>query len=93
MKRLKLKITNGSLVKVIAGDDRGRQGAVLEIDPVKLKVKVQGINIQTHFSKKDGIQKKEGFFDYSNVQLIEKAADKKKATSKKKSKVNSQSEE
>jgi large subunit ribosomal protein L24 len=25
----------------------------------------------THYDKKDGLLKKEGFFDYSNVQLVE----------------------
>jgi ribosomal protein L24 len=40
--------------------------------------------MQTHFSKQDGIQQKEGLLHYSNVKLVEAAAPKakKKATKK-----------
>jgi large subunit ribosomal protein L24 len=50
-----------------------------------MKVKVAGVKIQTHFDKKDGLKKLEGFIDYSNVKLVESAkAEKKKAPAKKK---------
>ena len=79
---MKLKIKKGSTVEVIAGADKGKRGSVVEIDPKKLRVKVQGVRILTHFDKKDGILKKESFIDYSNVKLIEAAA-KKESTKKK----------
>jgi len=79
---VKLKIKKGSTVEVIAGADKGKRGSVVEIDPKKLKVKVQGVKVLTHFDKKDGILKKEGFIDYSNVKLVQAAA---KKESKKKS--------
>ena len=69
---MKLKINVGDRVKVIAGADKGRSGAVLALDSGKLKVRVQGIHNQTHFDKKEGLFKREGFIDYSNVQLLEK---------------------
>ena len=85
---IKLKIKKGATVQVIAGADKGKKGAVLEINPGKLLVKVQGVKVQTHFDKKDGLLKKEGFIHYSNVKLVEKAPEK-KAAGKKTSKAKS----
>ena len=70
---MKLKIKKGDTVKVISGAQKGTKGAVLAVNTKKLRVKVQGVCIQTHFDKKEGILKSEGFIDYSNVQLVEKA--------------------
>jgi large subunit ribosomal protein L24 len=86
----KLKIRKGATVQVITGQDKGKKGTVLAVDAVKMKVKVQGVKVMTHFDKKDGLKTLEAFFDYSNVKLLEgpaaKAAGKKKEakTSKKK---------
>lgn len=80
---IKLKIKKGATVQVITGTDKGKKGTVLEIDPTNLKVKVQGVKVQTHFDKKDGLLQKEGFINYSNVKLLENpSADKKKTTKK-----------
>lgn len=38
-------VRKGDLVEVIAGDDRGRRGKVLSVDPEKNLVVVQGINL------------------------------------------------
>lgn len=80
---MKLKIKKGDTVEVTTGQDKGRKGSVLHINKDKLKVKVQGIRIQTHFDKKEGIQKKEGFIDYSNIKLIEKNTSKNTSKNKK----------
>ena len=77
---MKLKIKKGATVEVITGQDKGKKGAVLEIDSNKMRIKVQGVKVMTHYDKKDGLLKKEGFFDYSNVKLVEAAA--KKTSSK-----------
>jgi large subunit ribosomal protein L24 len=66
---IKLKIKKGDTVQVIAGSDKGKKGTVLEVNPTALRIKVEGVRLQTHFDKKDGILKKEGFIDYSNVKL------------------------
>lgn len=66
----KLSIKKGSTVQVIAGSDKGKKGEVIELNLKKMKVKVQGVRVQTHFDKKEGVLKKEGFVDYSNVKLI-----------------------
>lgn len=84
---MSLKIRKGDTVKVIAGSEKGKKGAVIEVKPSAMKIKIQGVKVQTHFDKKDGLLKKEGFIDYSNVQLVEKsaAATKEKKAAKKSS--------
>ena len=41
---MSLHVKKGDIVVVIAGDDKGRKGRVLNVDPVKGKVVVEGIN-------------------------------------------------
>lgn len=79
---MKLKIKKGDTVQVIAGSDKGKKGSVLEVKPSALKIKVKGVRVQTHYDKKDGLLKKEGFLDYSNVKLVEKSVKEKKTTKK-----------
>jgi large subunit ribosomal protein L24 len=81
---MKLKIRKGATVEVITGSDKGKKGTVMAVDPIKMRVRVQGVRVQTKASKKDGLQKIEGFIHYSNVRLLEGSA--KKETSKKKAK-------
>ena len=71
---MKLKIKKGDTVQVTTGSDKGKKGTVMEVKPLAMKIKIQGVKIQTHYDKKDGLLKKEGFIDYSNVKLVEKSA-------------------
>ncbi len=80
---MKLKIKKGDTVQVTTGSDKGKKGTVIEVKPLAMKIKIQGVKIQTHYDKKDGLLKKEGFIDYSNVKLVEAAAKEKKAAAKK----------
>lgn len=82
---MKLRVNKGATVEVIAGSDKGKRGVVLDIDKTNLRVRVQGVRVQTKHSKKDGLQKSEGFIHYSNVKLVE-AAKKEKAAKKTKAK-------
>lgn len=75
----KLKIRKGDTVQVISGSEKGKKGAVVEVKPANLKIKIQGVKVQTHYDKQEGLLKKEGFIDYSNVKLVEKAAKAKEA--------------
>jgi large subunit ribosomal protein L24 len=77
-----MKIRKGDTVQVIAGSDKGKKGSVIEVKPEAMKIKIQGVKVQTHYDKKDGLLKKEGFIDYSNVKLIEKVTKEKKAVKK-----------
>lgn len=67
---MRLKIKVGDEVQVITGKNKGRKGIVLAIRKAKRKICVKDVFVQTLFSKKEGLQKKEGFIDYSNVKLI-----------------------
>jgi large subunit ribosomal protein L24 len=78
---MKLKIKKGAKVQVISGADKGRSGTVLEVDPSGLRLRIEGVRVQTKHSKQNGLTKAEGFVDYSNVKLLEDAA---KGASKKK---------
>ena len=80
---LKLKIKKGATVQVISGADKGKKGTVIAVDAAAMKIQVQGVKIQTHFDKKDGLLKKEGFIDYSNVKLVEAKASAAKTKEKK----------
>ena len=81
---MKLKIKKGATVQVITGADKGKKGEVLEVNPQSMKIRVQGVRVQTHYDKKDGLLKKEGLLDYSNVKLVSGPAEKSsKKTSKK----------
>ena len=80
---MKLKIRKGDTVQVISGSDKGKKGTVLEVKPTALKIKIQGVKVQTHYDKQDCLLKKEGFIDYSNVKLVEKSAAKEKKATKK----------
>ncbi len=79
---MKLKIRKGDKVQVIAGSDKGKKGTVIQVSPTAMKIKIEGVKVQTHYDKKDGLLKKEGFIDYSNVKLVEKATKEKKAAKK-----------
>ena len=70
---MKAKIKIGDEVQVITGSNKGLKGKVLEVLPLKSKIRVKDVRVQTCFDKKEGIQKKEGFIDYSNVKLVKKA--------------------
>ena len=81
----KLKIKNGDTVEVITGDDKGKTGNVLNIDPNSLKIQVSGVRINTKLNKREKtFYKEEGWLDYSNVKLAN--APKKKKAKKKASK-------
>ncbi len=67
---MKLKIKKGQKVKVICGNDKGKTGEVLEVNTLKLQVKVSGIAVRTHFDKKEGLLKKEAFINYSNIASV-----------------------
>lgn len=81
---MKLKIAKGATVEVITGADKGKKGTVIEMKKKPLKVKVQGVSMLTHFDKQEGLVRKEGFIDYSNVKLSAAAVATKKKTTKKK---------
>ena len=82
----KLKIKAGDTVQVITGDDKGKTGNVLKIDPYALKLQISGVRINTRLNKKEKtFYKEEGWLDYSNVKLARNSNKPKKKKSGKKS--------
>lgn len=81
-KQPKLNIRKGDKVRVIAGDDKGKEGAVLEVWLEKRRAIVEGINIITKHEKpsagkpEGGIKKTEASIHVSNLQLIDPATGK-----------------
>jgi large subunit ribosomal protein L24 len=76
MASTKLKIKKGDLVRVIAGDDKGKEGRVLEIIPAELRAIVEGVNMITKHTKPNattpngGIVKKEAPLHLSNLMVV-----------------------
>jgi large subunit ribosomal protein L24 len=81
-KQAKLSIRKGDKVKVISGDDKGKEGIVQEVLTDKKRVVVEGINIVTKHEKpsagkpEGGIKKTEAAIHISNVMLIDPASGK-----------------
>ena len=73
----KLHIKKGDTVKVIAGDDRGKEGRVLSVEASKNRAIVEGVNIITKATKPNaqhpqgGLIKKEAPINLSNIALID----------------------
>ncbi len=78
-KQPKLHIRKGDTVKVIAGDDKGKTGKVLEVIPAKSRAIIEGINIVTKHEKpsagkpEGGIKKTEGSVHISNLMVVNPA--------------------
>jgi len=77
MKRNKIHIKTGDTVKVIAGNDKGKSGKVLEIVAAKNRALVEGINIVTKHVKpsaakpEGGIEKTEAAVHLSNLMVVD----------------------
>jgi len=78
MTSTKTKLKRGDMVQVVAGKEVGRTGRILQIDRVKNKVVVEGLNLQTKHQKSNranqqgGITRREAPFHTSNVMYLHK---------------------
>jgi large subunit ribosomal protein L24 len=81
-KQPKLNIKKGDTVKVIAGNDKGKSGKVLEVLLDKNRAVVEGIRIVTKHQKpsagkpEGGIKKTEAPVHVSNLMLVDPASGK-----------------
>jgi len=72
-----MKVKKGDQVKVLAGEDRGKEGRVLDVNTSKQRLLVEGVNIITKHQKpsatnpQGGIVKKEASIHVSNVMVID----------------------
>lgn len=78
-KQAKLHIKKGDMVQVIAGDDKGKKGRVIEVKNADNRALVEGINIVSRHTKPNaqnqngGIIKKEAPVHISNLMVLDKA--------------------
>jgi large subunit ribosomal protein L24 len=96
MSRIKTHVNKGDTVVVISGAAKGAQGTVLEVQPGKGRVLVEGVRMikksikPSQQNQNGGFQEREGPIHISNVKKVEapvkekkaKAGAKKKATKK-----------
>ena len=75
---IKLKIKKGDTVKIIAGDDKGKTGEVLAVNPKKAQVIVKDCKIAKKTVKPDAEKNPDGGFvnkempiNISNVAKVE----------------------
>ena len=74
---IKFKIKKGDTVKIITGDDKGKEGKVLQVLPKKSAVVVEGCNTvkktvkPTEENKEGGFTSKEMPIHISNVKKVE----------------------
>ena len=72
----KLKIKTGDTVKVISGDQKGKEGKVVRVFIEKNRAIVEGVNMVSKHTKpsaqspQGGIVKKEASLDVSNLMLL-----------------------
>jgi large subunit ribosomal protein L24 len=75
--RVKLHVTKGDTVRVMRGDDKGREGKVLRIYPKTGRVLVEGINIVKKHRKARTAEEQSGIIEApapvhsSNVMLLD----------------------
>ena len=82
---MKNLIKKGNKVLIITGNDKGKQGEVIELDSPNSRVIVKDINIVKKHTKptkekKGGIFPKESYIHISNIKLVDE--DKKKEAKK-----------
>lgn len=71
----KAKIKRGDTVKVIAGDDKGKSGKVLQVIPETGRILVEGVNfVKKHMQKSEdnpqgGVVEREAPIAISNVKV------------------------
>ena len=91
MNRIKTHVKKGDQVIVISGAAKGAQGTVIEVQPAKNRVLIEGVRMikktvrPSQDKPQGGIIEKEGPVHISNVRLVETKAKKEPAgTTKKK---------
>jgi len=76
-KRQKVNIKKGDTVRVITGEDRGKEGSVLRVFPDDGRILIESVNVVKRHTKPDAqnpqgsINEKEAAINISNVQLID----------------------
>jgi len=81
MRKKKLHVKKGDIVKVLTGESKGQKGRILKVDAVKRRAIVEGINMVSKHTKPNaknsegGIIKQEAAIHISNLMLIDSKGD------------------
>jgi large subunit ribosomal protein L24 len=79
--RTKIRITKGDAVRVLRGDDKGKEGKVLHVYPKTGRLTVEGVNIVKRHRKARRAEEQSGIVDFpapihhSNVMLLDPKKD------------------
>ncbi|GDX63304.1 MAG: hypothetical protein RLZZ578_1034 [Bacteroidota bacterium] len=74
---MKMAIKKNDMVKIISGDDKGKEGRVIEVDAKKGRLLVEGVNVHKRHMRKSqaypdgGRIERELPIAYSNAMLID----------------------
>jgi len=75
---MKAHVQKGDQVEVISGNFKGAKGSILQVNPVKEQVLVEGVRMikkhtkATQENQEGGIIEREGPIHISNVKLLDK---------------------
>ena len=80
MKKVKFHVRKGDTVKIIAGNDKGKSGKILEVNRVQYRAIVDGANMITKHVKpsaenpEGGIKQTEAAIHLSNLMVVNPAS-------------------
>jgi large subunit ribosomal protein L24 len=75
--RVKLRVTKGDTVRIMRGDDKGKEGKVMRVFPKTGRITVEGVNIVKRHRKARKAEEQSGIMEFpapihaSNVMLID----------------------
>ena len=75
--RVKLRVTKGDTVRVMRGEDKGKEGKILRVYPKTGRVVVEGVNIVKRHRRARRADEQSGIIDFpapihaSNVMLLD----------------------
>jgi large subunit ribosomal protein L24 len=75
--RVKMRVTKGDTVRVMRGDDKGKEGKVIRVYPKTGRVTIEGVNIVKRHRKARRAEEQSGIVDFpapihvSNVMLVD----------------------
>jgi large subunit ribosomal protein L24 len=79
--RMKLRITKGDTVRVMRGDEKGKEGKVIRVNRKTGRITIEGVNIVKRHRKARRAEEQSGIVDFpapmhhSNVMLLDPKKD------------------
>jgi large subunit ribosomal protein L24 len=77
VERIKMRITKGDTVRVMRGEDKGKEGKVLRVFPKTGRLTVEGVNVVKRHRKARRAEEQSGIIEFpapihaSNVMLLD----------------------